>query len=75
MERMERMEILKDYVSYCKSLKLDAAKKVNQKKYVNLYIKNLVQYKGIKNADFIQKDITDTLKYNPLTITKLSKEV
>lgn len=71
---MDRMEILKDYISYCYDTKKDARKKENRKKFVNAYIKNRVEYYGIENIENIQKEVENILKYNPLTIAKLFED-
>lgn len=72
---MERIDILKDFVNYCHDLKLNQNKKSVQNQYINAHMKYFTEYHGVKNFEEKRKEIENTIKYNPLTIAKLKKEL
>ena len=71
---MSRIEIIKEFVSYCIDTKLNTKQKTSKNKFINAHMLNHAEYYGIKNFENTKKQIENILKYNPLTIEKMKQE-
>ena len=48
---MSRIEIIKEFVSYCIDTKLNTKQKTSKNKFINAHMLNHAEYYGIKNFE------------------------
>lgn len=74
--KLNKIEILKDYISFCNDTKAKAKikSKNNKEKYIKQYLLHAAKFYGIEHIEETEKQLHDILYYNNLTLSKLIEE-
>lgn len=76
--KLNKIEILKDYISFCNDTKAKAKAKIksknNKEKYIKQYLLHAAKFYGIEHIEETEKQLHDILYYNNLTLPELIEE-
>lgn len=73
--RLNKIEILKDYIDFCNDTKANIKSKKSKENYIKQYLLHAIKFYGIEHIKETEKQLHNILYYNNLTLSKLIEEV